>query len=660
MGPARVYNEDGFSHPGFRTMDALTTEGDAFMEAVESIPLRREHSFKAGIGTIHPGANFHVAPLGKTATTFSYHNVFYNHSEAAGDLFDDVSSWRYEDQLSTSLYGGTQNAFGSFYSSQSTTPSFTCMAWSRSDRPGYQETQAYRLHPIPGMSEIYIHGKLDSLQYNSRPDGENTTISWKLIRYYTDDLNSNFDVLSYGDFLVKNVGTEIPTMLQGDNVIGNPPEEPGILVANFVTGSIALVVRNNYTEEIPSYGHVLVCDDVVFHASPLIPYTRATPDLSPLLVDPANGTVYKAVITPGFPHMTGALWHTAKAVVGLGFETSFRFKISEISETCKVYAEPKKMCDTRGGDGFAFVIHNSEDGETSVGRTGGGLGYSGIKNGLAIEFDTWYNADDGDPYLNHISIQTNGVDPLHHSQKYSIASTADIPNFADNQVHTVKIVYLKNIDMASYITRSRIRQPHDRWQTPIIAHRHAMKFMGKDNSKYRMGQLSVFLDDNPQAILEVPVNLASILDLDISEVYGSEDQMAKAWVGFTASTGKAWQRHEILDWHYTATATEHPQVMRPEYCQYNTLPADDDPVCHPKKICNSNDNMESEHVGPNDPRNQRGAGHPGHYMSKYASNCDKFITPQGNTAPQLDLTRQTGSSHLLPSAGGVTGSRSRI
>ena len=28
-----LLRQDGFSHPGFRTMDALTTEGDAFMEA---------------------------------------------------------------------------------------------------------------------------------------------------------------------------------------------------------------------------------------------------------------------------------------------------------------------------------------------------------------------------------------------------------------------------------------------------------------------------------------------------------------------------------------------------------------------------------------------------------------------------------------------------
>jgi len=643
-------------------MDSLATRGSAFMEAVDAFPLRRQEAFRTGTGTIHPGANFHVSPLHKTATTFSYHNVFYNESTAPGDKFDDVTAWRYQDQTSTSLYGGTQNAFGSFYTSQAYTPSFTCMAWSRSDRPGYQEVQAYRLHPVPGLPEVYISGQLNSLQYNSRPDGENTTITWKLVRYHTDDLNSNFEVLTAGTYLVKNIGTEVPVVLEGDYIIGTPPQEKGIFVRNFVSGSIALVVRNDYTEEIPSYGHVLVCDDIVYMMSPLIPYTRAVEDMSPLLVDPANGTVYSAVITPAFPHNIGAVWHTAKVVVGLGFETTFRFRISEMSRTCKTYAEPIKYCDYRGGDGFALVIHNSQDGETSLGDAGGGLGYSGIENGLAVEFDTWYNPDDGDPYQNHISVQTRGKDPLHHAHKYSMAATSDIGNLADGEIHTVRIVYQKNVDLASYITRSRIRQANDRFQTPIIAHRHAAMFMGKDSSTFRMGQLSIFLDDNPQAIMEVPLNLAAVLDLDTSGAYGSEDQMTKAWIGFTASTGTAFQRHEILDWHYTSTESTHPQAKRPQYCEYNTLPEDDDPVCHAQKLCSVDDIMESEHVGPNDPRNPRGAGHPGHYMSKYQRNCDKFGTAQDNTAPQLDMEpanrdvirNHKGWAHLMPSDGGVS------
>lgn len=662
MGPTRVYGEEGFSYPGFRTMDGLNRMGDTVLEAHAAYTLRREEAFEQGLNTIHPGTNYHVSPVQKSGVTFSYHTVDDSAATGEGDPFDDVTNWRWSNQISNSLYGGTQNAFGSFYASQAKTPTFTCMAWSRTDRAGYSPIMAYQMHPIPGLPEIYIDGMLNPFKYNSRPDGENTTISWKLVRYYTNARDRNFTVLTAGEFLVKNVGTETPVILEGDNIIATPPTEKGIYVRHFTTGMIALIVRNNYTEEIPSYGHVLVCDDINYKFSPLIPFTRASPDLSPLLVDPANGTVFSAVLTPGIEHMIGALWHTAKVVVGIGFETTFRFKISQQSKTCQVFAAPERYCDTRGGDGFAFVIHNSDEGELSLGTKGGGLGYSGMTNGIAIEFDTWYNAEDGDPYQNHISVQTNGKDPLHHAHKYSMASSGDIPDFSDGREHVVKIKYSPNVDIASYFTRSRIRNSVDRYQTPIIAFKHAAKFMkagtrGGDSTRYRMGQLSIYLDENPQPIFEVPLNLAAVLDLDTSEVYGSESQTTRAWVGFTASTGKAWQRQEILDWHFTTTEPTHPQPMRPNFCSSNILSESDDPTCHAPKHCSVPDRMESEHVGPNDPWNTRGAGHPGHYSSKYATNCDKFTTPQGNTAPQLDLSVQTGSAHRMPSYGDVLGDK---
>ena len=153
-----------------------------------------------------------------------------------GDPFDDVTKWQWSNQISNSLYGGTQNAFGSFYASQAKTPSFTCMAWSRTDRPGYSRIMGYQMHPIPGLPEIYITGHLDPFRYNSRPDGENTTISWKLVRYKTTDKDANFEVLTAGEFLVKNIGTEVPIILEGDNIIGSPPREKGIYVRGFTTG----------------------------------------------------------------------------------------------------------------------------------------------------------------------------------------------------------------------------------------------------------------------------------------------------------------------------------------------------------------------------------------------------------------------------------------
>ena len=45
-----------------------------------------------------------------------------------------------------------------------------------------------------------------------------------------------------------------------------------------------------------------------------------------------------------------------------------------------------------GGDGMAFVLHNDAFGANALGNGGGGLGAGGIRNGLAIQFDTYQNA----------------------------------------------------------------------------------------------------------------------------------------------------------------------------------------------------------------------------------------------------------------------------
>lgn len=57
------------------------------------------------------------------------------------------------------------------------------------------------------------------------------------------------------------------------------------------------------------------------------------------------------------------------------------------------------------GDGMAFVIHSNE--ARALGDLGGGLGYGGIDNSVAVEFDVFDNGG-GEPSDNHIAIVKNG------------------------------------------------------------------------------------------------------------------------------------------------------------------------------------------------------------------------------------------------------------
>ena len=61
--------------------------------------------------------------------------------------------------------------------------------------------------------------------------------------------------------------------------------------------------------------------------------------------------------------------------------------------------------DGTGADGLAFVVQTNNN---NVGSTGGGLGYQGINNSVAVEFDTFANGFSDGNNGNHVGIGLNG------------------------------------------------------------------------------------------------------------------------------------------------------------------------------------------------------------------------------------------------------------
>ena len=67
-----------------------------------------------------------------------------------------------------------------------------------------------------------------------------------------------------------------------------------------------------------------------------------------------------------------------------------------------------------GADGASFIIQNSTPPtNTGVGNPtdlqGGGLGYNGISDSLAVEFDTFQNPETSDPSDNFVSVNSGGT-----------------------------------------------------------------------------------------------------------------------------------------------------------------------------------------------------------------------------------------------------------
>jgi hypothetical protein len=70
---------------------------------------------------------------------------------------------------------------------------------------------------------------------------------------------------------------------------------------------------------------------------------------------------------------TGAAWSIDRKNVQRPFTATFQFQITDLRLG-------------GGADGIAFVIQNQSS--SSLGINGGGIGYDGIPNSLAVEFDT--------------------------------------------------------------------------------------------------------------------------------------------------------------------------------------------------------------------------------------------------------------------------------
>ena len=106
-------------------------------------------------------------------------------------------------------------------------------------------------------------------------------------------------------------------------------------------------------------------------------------------------------------------------------------------------------CDNFGGEGMAFLL---KSGPWTVGTGGFGLGYQGVTNSLAVEFDTRDNNLSGeyttgaDTPPDHVSIQSNGV--IGHNTVNNLSTTVPVNIIStgtndaeDCEDHNVEIIW---------------------------------------------------------------------------------------------------------------------------------------------------------------------------------------------------------------------------
>ena len=201
-------------------------------------------------------------------------------------------------------------------------------------------------------------------------------------------------------------------------------------------------------------------------------------------------------------YSTGAFWYKNKVNLLNGFICDFKFRFSQGDNNNSLENS------LPGADGIAFVIQNTSP--EIIGKTGGGIGYDGIPNSIAFEFDTYKNSihdslSINDPNGNHFAIQSNKLNPnsASHSNDTRIFINERIPTIkSDSSIYYVKMIY-------------------------------------------NPGHLFVYLDTSRSYSSE-PI---CILNNFYIENYIDVSSDSNCYVGFTASTGKAVENHDIEEWY---------------------------------------------------------------------------------------------------------------
>lgn len=146
----------------------------------------------------------------------------------------------------------------------------------------------------------------------------------------------------------------------------------------------------------------------------------------------ATANCNEFIITPNSTNQTGSLYSTTPINLNTSFSLLFEVNFG---------------CDGFGGEGMAFVL---QPGAWTTGTGGFGLGYQGLTNTIAVEFDTRDNQGSGqttnwDIAGDHISIMSGGI--INHSAAGCLTGLPLDPistftgEVEDCQDHMVEIIW---------------------------------------------------------------------------------------------------------------------------------------------------------------------------------------------------------------------------
>jgi Bacterial lectin len=257
----------------------------------------------------------------------------------------------------------------------------------------------------------------------------------------------------------------------------------------------------------------------------------------------ASGNTNFLQVTPATTSQVGSAWYTnpsgqsgspATLALSGGFNTTFTFQFTDLGSSCCAI----------GADGIAFVVQNggfsatSTSGASAVGPSnglGGEIGFTGLTNSVAVQFDTYCNSEYGDTCAaagpttaDQVTIESCGTSAnmvLHGTScQFGTVDLSVLPKaifMGDGNVHTAQIIYIAPSGAGTCPSGS----------SPVAS---------------GCGTLTVVLDS--QTVLTVPFNLGII------NAYN--DSTDAAYVGFTGATGGSFENQDVLSWNFGVTVSQ--------------------------------------------------------------------------------------------------------
>jgi sugar lactone lactonase YvrE len=268
----------------------------------------------------------------------------------------------------------------------------------------------------------------------------------------------------------------------------------------------------------------------------------------------SGSTNYALQLNENAGGQDSSVWYSTPVDVANGFNLWYAVKLDY------QYAPPNYFT----GDGLAFVIQNaagsanmdpitncSETGSglTVLGTGGGGIGYCGIDNSLALEMDTFwdspYDPSDGVTYFpdnlyddNHMALQSCGPG------KQNSYSHETSPNCLVSLGGTSTLAQNPHTSAAPPATASAV----------ILAdsnpHQVVMVYNGPNDSP--ANYLYVYLDAALNPGTHTPVAGSVPLfsgPFDITNYINLNN--GAAYIGFTAATGGDFEQHELMGFSFT-------------------------------------------------------------------------------------------------------------